>query len=42
MSNTKSHREKKNPIAHEQWMKDKKVGRPKQKFDPETKTFYKE
>lgn len=37
----KSHDQKKNQSAHEKWMHDKKVGRPKQSYDLVTKTYTK-
>jgi len=37
----KDHNSKKNSGAHEKWLIDKKVGRPKQSYDLATKTYTK-
>jgi hypothetical protein len=38
---TKDHNSRKNPGARAKWLADKKVGRPKQSYDLETKTYIK-
>jgi hypothetical protein len=39
--NSKDHNSKKNPTSREKWLKDKKVGRPKQSYDLASKTYTK-